>query len=136
MLLIRQYLESQEERKALNMVRTLRIQFPDDPTVARSMGLALLANEQPGEALAQFQTLLDQQPESPELWQLTASAHAQLDDYERAIQALDRALALRADFIPALAGKVQVHARAGQPELALAVARQLQSVARCGRPGA
>jgi len=128
MLLVRKYLENQESREALNMVRTLRIQFPDDPTVARSMGLALLANDRPRDALSQFQEILDEQADSPELWQLIASAHTQLDEHDDAIQALDRALALREDFVPALVGKVQVYARAGRPERALETARVLQNL--------
>lgn len=125
-LLVRKYLENQQGRQALNMARTLRTRFPDAAAVDRSMGLALLANDQPEEALATLEEIVEDDPDSPEIWQLIAISHGQQGHYERAIEALDQALALDPGFAPALVTKVRFYLSTERFDLALASAQRLQ----------
>jgi tetratricopeptide (TPR) repeat protein len=68
-----------------------------DPSLEYAYGLALVRSGHAAEAEAVFARLLARHGDSPELSVVLGQAHAQQDDYESAIQALQRAIREKPD---------------------------------------
>ncbi|MBX7199589.1 MAG: tetratricopeptide repeat protein [Rhodospirillaceae bacterium] len=71
------------------------------------------------EALAQYETLAREQPKEPQLLYLLGTAYVQLGRGREAVAPLERSLALRADFGPAVEALASALTQAGKPAEAL-----------------
>jgi tetratricopeptide (TPR) repeat protein len=127
LLLTRQYLRYQENARALDLARRLDAEHPGDPKILGALGLARLANGDAQGAVADLRRLSGLQPGSASVWYSLAMAYFQADDRKAAAEALDRALALQQDFLPALAARVQLSLLEKRYDEALSDARTIQS---------
>ncbi|MDQ2696456.1 MAG: PEP-CTERM system TPR-repeat protein PrsT, partial [Pseudomonadota bacterium] len=126
LLLVQRYLTDGQPLKAVNVARTLQSAHPNQPLVIRALGFALLAADNTADALANFRRLTELLPNAAEPWHMVAAAQVRAQDYAAAAQAVDRALAVQPDYLPAQVLKAELLLRDQRPEPALAVARAIQ----------
>jgi putative PEP-CTERM system TPR-repeat lipoprotein len=122
------HLARRDSAKALAVAQKLAVARPDDPRVVRALGVAQANSGATADAIATFQKLAALLPQSPEPWYLVAMAQGAAQDAEAAAASLDRALAIQANYLPALVAKVQLQQRDQQFEEALVGARQIQDL--------
>ena len=128
-LLIQRYLEHRDRDRALEVAFILHQHQPNNVSAIRVLGLALLANDEDWQAVAAFRELVRYQPESAEAWHLLALSLARVEDYEFAEQAIEEALSIKDNYLPALVLHAQVMLNAGRLEEALESAHQVQDLA-------
>ncbi|HKC11475.1 MAG TPA: tetratricopeptide repeat protein, partial [Vicinamibacteria bacterium] len=102
-----------------------------NPSLQFAYGLALSKSNRTSEAERIFSRLLAQHGDSAELSVLLGKAHAQLGDFESAIEALKRALRLKADVAEANATLGVIYLKQGR----LAEAEQALRAELAGHPG-
>ncbi|MBK8535567.1 MAG: PEP-CTERM system TPR-repeat protein PrsT [Candidatus Competibacteraceae bacterium] len=125
--LIERYQAASLNLKAVNVARGLEAANPTHPAAQRALGLALLADGQPAEALKAFRKLAELQPQSPEPWHLIALTLARTQDFKGATEAINKALAVQGNYLPSLIARVELQAQQQQFKEALAGAKALQS---------
>jgi tetratricopeptide (TPR) repeat protein len=109
----------------------------DDPEIATNpslefaYGLALAKSDRTAEAERIFSRLIAQHGDSGELSVLLGKAHAQMGDFESAIESLKRALRLKADVAEANATLGVIYLKQGR----LAEAEQALRAELAGHPG-
>lgn len=104
---------AQEYRKALAIK-------PDYGPARLGLALSLLAGGDTAGALAELQRLAKDSPKDPTAWHLIGRINASEKRYEEAARALDEALRVQPDFLPALIDRADVYAAAGQDRKAVA----------------
>jgi len=124
--LMRQYQAAGLNLKALNVARGMEAAHPEHPAAQRALGLALLADGRPDDAVKVFRQLAELQPRSPEPWHLVALTEARSRNFTAAASAIDQALAIQGDYLPSLMARVELQAQQGKFEEALAGAKALQ----------
>ena len=124
--LIGQYQAANLNVKALNIARGLEAANPEHPAAQRALGLALLADGRPDDAVKAFRKLTELQPQSPEPWHLIALTQARSQKFKEAAEAISRALAIQGDYLPSLVARVELQAQQGKFAEALAGAKALQ----------
>ncbi len=124
--LAEQYLRRGDSLKGFNVLRSLETANPNNPAVVRALGQASLATGKPEDALANFRKLTGLQPQAPEPWLWVAQAQQQLKNDKAATEAVDKSLAIKSDFGPALEAKTRLLLAANRFEEALASARAIQ----------
>ena len=87
-----------------------------NPSLQYAYALALVRSGRGAEAQQEFDELLQQNREWPELHVLLGQAHAQEDDYEAAVESLHRAIALKPDVAEAHATLGNLYLRQGKLE--------------------
>ncbi len=92
------------------------------------LALAHLAAGRKAAALAQLEETAKLAPTDPALPHMIGRIHASEKRFAPAAAAMDRALALRADFMPALSDRADIHAEAGQDALAIADYEKLVTI--------
>jgi putative PEP-CTERM system TPR-repeat lipoprotein len=125
--LVNQYLLRNQNRKALELAERIHGAYPDDPAAVLTLGRVQMVNGDTTNALANFRRLTELQPQSPEAWQWWAIAQGVAKDYQGAMAAMDKALALKSDYLPSLLAKVELQQRMGHPAEALEGARNLET---------
>ena len=125
--LIERYQAASLNLKAVNVARGLEAANPTHPAAQRALGLALLADGQPAEALKAFRKLAELQPQAPEPWHLIALTLARTQDFKGATEAINKALAVQGNYLPSLIARVELQAQQQQFKEALAGAKALQS---------
>ncbi len=113
--------------KAVNVARGLEAANPSHPAAQRALGLALLADGQPADALKAFRKLVELQPQTPEPWHLIALTLARTQDFKGAADAIDKALAIQGNYLPSLVARVELQAQQQKFKEALAGAKALQT---------
>ncbi len=126
LLLISQYLQYQENAKALAVAERLHQAKPDDLKVLRALALARLANGDIAGALPDLRRLTAAQPQAAEAWHALALAQLRAGDRQAAAVALARTLSLQNDFLPALLTRIQLNLQEKRYAAALQDARFLQ----------
>jgi putative PEP-CTERM system TPR-repeat lipoprotein len=121
-----QYLQRGDSLKALNVLRSLDSANPNNPAIVFAQGQALLAAGKTDDALASFRRLVELQPQSPEPWLWIAQTQFQLKNTKAAAEAVNKSLAIKGDYEPALAFKTQLQLADNRVEEALNSARTLQ----------
>lgn len=125
--LIQYYLSHRQTPQALAIAEQMLQHNPDEVSALRALGLAQLANERDYAATETFRQLSERLPDSPEAWYLLALTQTRLRDYEGAAANLEKALALKQDYLPAQTLKTQLLLNARDDDAALASARSIQS---------
>jgi putative PEP-CTERM system TPR-repeat lipoprotein len=121
------YLANQQPQKALTLARKAKALDPVDTELTDLLGQAQIANEDFGGALDTYAALAKAAPKSAAAQMRLARVHVLLKNNTAAAEDLKRAVALQPDYIPARLAQVELAARNGKPEDALAMARQLQT---------
>ena len=109
------YLNSDAYEEAANLL-TDDPRRRDDPSLQYAYAMALTRSGRASQARAIFDALLLENADWPELHVLLGQAHAQADDYDAAIAALEKALELRADVAEAHATLGDLYLRQGRLE--------------------
>ena len=126
--LLQHYLKHQDNSRVLVLAEQLYATYPNNSQVLKALIVSLLANGDANTALEHANKLTELQFSSPDAWYLLGLAYSQKSDSAPAAQkALDRALALQADNLPALELKTRLYFREQQYQEALESARSLQT---------
>lgn len=107
------WLNAQEYRKAAELLRG-DAELDSNPSLQFAYGLALVKSDQAAAAERVFSQLLARHGDSAELSVLLGQAHAQLGDFDAAIESFQRALRLKADVVGAGAGLGVIYLRQGR----------------------
>jgi len=99
---------------------------PENPILLRAAGAAQLASGNSAQAVATFAKLAKLQPSSPIPQVLLAYADVKANDDQHALEALDRALTLKPDYLPAQIAAAQINLRLKNVDAALEIARSIQ----------
>lgn len=118
--LARVYLQNKQTRKADEVISQVLAAAPERADIAALVGLLYLEAGRYEQALAHLRAAADRQPANPGYWLNVARAQLVLDQPGAAREAVDKALTLRADWLPAIAMAAMLEVRAGRHELALA----------------
>jgi putative PEP-CTERM system TPR-repeat lipoprotein len=127
-LLSRYWLEKRDAGKALSAARealdaTGRSEFNE------LIGLAHLLQKDQANAQATFTRWVKDSPNNPMAHFRLAQSQILAKDNKAALASLDKAIALRADFVDALSSKALLLGQTGRSEEAIKIARNLQSKA-------
>ncbi|MFO1429715.1 MAG: XrtA/PEP-CTERM system TPR-repeat protein PrsT [Candidatus Competibacteraceae bacterium] len=125
--LVQHYVDSNQSARGIEVARRLQADNPDNPIAVRALGLTLLADQQSDEALKNFRRLTELQPQSPEAWQLLASAALRSGNDKAAEKALDKALAVQDNYLPALVSRTELQLKQKHFQDALGNARKIQT---------
>ena len=126
--LLQYYLKQQDNTRTLVLAEQIHATYPNNPEVLKALIVSLLANSDANTALNHANKLTELKSSSPDAWYLLGLAYSQKSDSASAAQkALDRALALQADNLPALELKTRLYLREQQYKEALESARSLQT---------
>jgi putative PEP-CTERM system TPR-repeat lipoprotein len=120
------YLRRQEPRAAVAAARAGAAANPQDARLLELVGTAQLAAGDPQQAATAFTRLADLQPEAPAPWVRLAQAHAAARNYDAAMQALRKAIALRPAAAELARELVALQLAAGRLGEALQEARAMQ----------
>ncbi|MCX8048432.1 MAG: PEP-CTERM system TPR-repeat protein PrsT [Methylohalobius sp.] len=126
LMLAKYYLAKREALKALEAVRAVAEKHPQDGRVLQILGQTQLAADQAASAVATFQRLVALAAQDPQSHHLLALALAANKDEDKALKALDQALALKSDYVPAASEKVGLLLRQKRYAEASAAAQKLQ----------
>ena len=125
--LLQHYFKQQDNTRALTLARQLYATYPNNPEVLKALIVSLLANGDANTALNHANKLTELQSSSPDAWYLLGLVYAQKSDNAPAQKALDRAVALQPDNLPALELKTRLYLREQRYKEALESARSIQT---------
>ena len=124
--LVTHLLGGKETAAALTAAQAAAAALPTNPDVLGLLGAAQLAAGESRQAVATFVQLASRRPDRPEPELRLAEAHIAAQDLPAARRSLNKALSIRADFLPAQVGLVQLGVREEKFDDALAMARTVQ----------
>ena len=107
------YLESQDHAKAADLLRG-DPELERNPSLQFAYGLALVRSGRTSEAEVVFARLFARNGASAELSELLGEAYAQQGDFDKAVEAFQRALRLQPDALRANAGLGVIYLRQGK----------------------
>jgi putative PEP-CTERM system TPR-repeat lipoprotein len=125
-LLIELHLGANDNRSALAAAQAAVAALPEVPELLELLGRAQLASSEAIQATATFGKFAILRPNSPQPLLGLADAYLVLKKPADARDAVNRAIALAPQFVPAQRALIIVELAAGRPEQAMAVARNLQ----------
>jgi putative PEP-CTERM system TPR-repeat lipoprotein len=126
-LLLVDYLLRQEDlRGAMAAAQNAVGAFPASPQLLNALGRVQLASGDANQAVATFTKVSAMQSQSPESLLELARAHLASGNRVAARSALEKALAIRPDLLPAQRQLIALELSADRPQQALAVARIVQ----------
>ena len=126
LLTARYYLGNNQPQKALNFANEAALAQPDDPEALGMLGTVQLAAGENENALATFQQLVQQIPESPLGYFSVASAQSALERFSAARTSLNKALELNPNYVDAQNALVLLDVREGKYAEAQKIAQQIQ----------
>lgn len=121
------YLSTKQPEKTIALLRKTLAVHPTAPQALDLLGQAQLANKDVQGAIDTFTKLAAATPKSPMAQLRIAGAQMQAKNDSAAADALRRALSIDPAFMQARAGQMELAMRAGKPDQALAIARQVQA---------
>lgn len=124
--LIELHLRNRDAAKAQAVAQQAVEANAGQPEYLDALGRTQLAGGDIQNALTSFSRLADSQPNSPLPLLRLAEAHLLAKDGDRAIVALDKALAIKADYVDAQRLLAELHASRGASERAVTIARNVQ----------
>ncbi|HZV66174.1 MAG TPA: XrtA/PEP-CTERM system TPR-repeat protein PrsT, partial [Telluria sp.] len=124
-----QYLRVGQKQKALTLARKYQTANGANPDLLDLLGQAQLQNGDAGAALETYSKLVNVVPKSAPAQFRLASTQMMMSNETGAAESLKKALALQPDYLPAQNASVELAARSGKWEQALAMARQIQKQA-------
>jgi putative PEP-CTERM system TPR-repeat lipoprotein len=125
--LARFHIQSGQPEGALGVLREVSARYSGNPELLLVLGNAQLAARQPAGAAQTFEGLIRAQPKSAEAQYWLGRALAELSDVSGTRRALEAALALDPDYLPAKSALIGLLAREGQTERASALLQELKS---------
>jgi len=108
LILLRYYLEQQDNARTLALAKQLYALQPSNPQVLKALTLSLLATGDPNTALNHAEKLTELLPHSPSSWYLLGLVYSKKPDNAQAHLALDRTLALQPENLAALELKARL----------------------------
>ena len=124
--LVAHHRRQNDMRAALEAARTGANALPNDPRMVELLGVSQLAAGEAAQARETFSRLTQLLPQSPAAWIRVSEAYLNLKDYDAAIEAQRRAIAIQPDYAPALIALATTQLVAGRPDAAIADARKIQ----------
>jgi len=121
------YIKIKQPEKAVTLLRKTLVAHPTSPQVLDLLGQAQLAAKDIQGALDTFTKLAASSPQSPMAQLRIAGAQMQAKNDSAAAEAFKRALAIDPSFLQARVGQMEIALRAGKPQQAIAIARQIQT---------
>jgi len=125
-LLAQAYIASGLGDRALKAAQEAAAIAPSSPQVASILGTAQLLADRKSEALTTFRRLTTDHPQSAEAQLRLAEVHVALDDARAAEAAFGKALSLQPDYVEAMVGLAQLHARSGRVDEAAKIAARMR----------
>ena len=122
----RQYLQVGAQQKALTLARKVQVANPVNPDALDLLGQAQLANKDPSGALESYSKLVGLVPKSAAGYYRLATVHTLLKNEAVAMDDLKKSLSLEPDFLQAQLALVELTARRGNLDQAIALAQQVQ----------
>ncbi len=126
LLLVNHLLSTGDTASALTAAREAAAALPANSTIQETLGRTQLAANDAASAVTTFKQLTAQNTSNPQFQVRLAEAMIATKDFDGAKRALDAALKLRADYMPARRGLVAVAMRQNRPQDALTLARDIQ----------
>jgi putative PEP-CTERM system TPR-repeat lipoprotein len=126
LLLVELHLRNREPAKALTVAQQAVAASANKPEYLDALGRAQLAAGENQNALASFSRLADAQPNSPLPLLRIAESHLADKNFDRAIAELEKALAIKADFVEAQRLLAEIYGSRGAIEQAVTIARKVQ----------
>ena len=120
------YLRQRDAEEALLIANEIESVAPDNPSGLLLSGRSQLANGNAGAAVALLDKLVTLSPKAKEGHYQLAISYAQLNNPQQAKKSLQRVLELDADHVSAKFALANLLSRTGQPDQALALAKELQ----------
>lgn len=118
----RAFSEMEEEKYAIAAARLERLASlePDNPVVAYNLGVAYTFLKREDEALAEFQKVVDINPEYVQAWyNMGQICMIKKKDFSKALHCFDRAVSIRPDYVGAHHQRGVVMELLGEPQKAL-----------------
>ncbi len=109
-LLARAYFDTYQEQKAIEVLKQLKLQEPENPHVLGALGYQLTSIGELDEAETVLQEYVDQYPETPNAWELVGSLNLRRADISGAEANFSKALALDSEFTSARTGIAKAQA--------------------------
>lgn len=125
-LLVNHLLSHRDAQAALAAAQEASSALPNSVEVMDALGSAQMGAGQHQQAIITFTRLAALRPDRPELEMRLAEAHLANNDATAARRALNKAVEIRPNFVPAYRALVQLALREDKPQDALAVAQRLQ----------
>jgi cellulose synthase operon protein C len=125
-LLVNHLLSHRDPQAALAAAQEATSSLPNSVEVMDALGSAQLAAGQNQQAVTTFTRLAGLRPDRPEVEMRLAEAHLANNDMAAARRALNKALDIRPNFVPAYRALVQLALREDNPRDAVAAAQRLQ----------
>jgi len=122
------YLRTNQAPKALALARKFQTANPTNPEVLDLLGQAQVATKDTNGAVETYSKLTNVLPKSAMPHMRLAAVHMTAQNNTAAANELKRAVDLQPELIPARMAQVEMAMRAGRPDDALAVARQIQKL--------
>ncbi len=122
------YITVKQPQKALTLMRKLQTTNASNPEVLDLLGQVQIANKDYSGALETYSTLTKVLPKSAQVHVRLAAAHLLLKEESKAMEDLKRAVALQPDFILGRIAQIELAARMGKSDEAIAMARQVQKL--------
>jgi putative PEP-CTERM system TPR-repeat lipoprotein len=113
-------------KAALGAAQAALTAIPRDPQITDLLATAQFMSGDTNQAAATMKQLVAMQPENPAARLRLAQLQAAMKEYPEALESARAALALKADYVPALGTIVKIYLTTGRPEAAIAEARKLQ----------
>ena len=126
--LSRYYLAKKDTSKALALANEAVKANPDDLQALNLLGATQLAANDAEAAVATFRQLVAKAPKSPDAQLRVGLAQAAAKNPVEARKELNKALELKADFVPAMDALIRIELLDKKPDAALQLAKRIQSV--------
>jgi len=124
--LVNFYIRKGDTKQALLAAQEASSAMPNDPRALDLLGRVQLATGDASMAVGTFSKLVAARPGAVEPLMLLAKAHVSVKEYDRAIQRLREALAIKPDLLDANREIVAIYNASGRPEQALEEIKTLQ----------
>jgi hypothetical protein len=105
-----------------------RVMFPDDEILASALGIFYASTGRPGEAVPLFRFAAERKPQNSLLWANLGQACVEVEDWEAAQAALNKALSLSPRTVDALRSLSRLHWKRQEYHAAATVFRRLQEI--------
>ncbi|MEJ7668044.1 MAG: XrtA/PEP-CTERM system TPR-repeat protein PrsT [Casimicrobiaceae bacterium] len=123
------YVRTKNYAKAIAELTDAQRFHTEDPEILDLLGQAQWAGGQKSQAISTYKKLVSTYPKSPVAYYRLGFAQAGNEDYSGATESLKKAVQLKPDYEEAVGALTGLEVRAGRPDAALKLARDLQKLA-------
>jgi putative PEP-CTERM system TPR-repeat lipoprotein len=126
LVLIDHYLSQNDGKRALQVAKEALTAFPDAVELLDAMGRAQLAAGETNQAVTSFKKMVSLRPNSPGAYVRLGNAYIADKNPPAAMESFQRALGVKADYLPAQQGLIALQTQAKQFDDAIATARTVE----------